>query len=197
MPKQVDREARRRQIAEALHRILDRDGLEAVSLRDVAAEAGVSMGMVQHYFKNKDQMLYFALEHLHARITRRIAARADFGSPRDLIRSGMIEMLPLDDERRTEARIAMAFLGRSVVAPSLATLLREAYPHIIAFWAGQLRTAQETGQVPGDLDPEREAMILYALTQGLVSPTLIDCYPAELVEATVDYHLDRLFRQGR
>ncbi|SNR91049.1 transcriptional repressor [Streptosporangium subroseum] len=106
-------------------------------------------------------------------------------------------MLPLDDERRTEARIAMAFLGRSVVAPSLATLLREAYPHIIAFWALQLRTAQEAGQVPGDLDPEREAMILYALTQGLVSPTLIDCCPAELVEATVDYHLDRLFRRGR
>jgi TetR/AcrR family transcriptional repressor of bet genes len=197
MPKQVDREARRRHIAEALHRIIDREGLEAVSLRDVAAEAGVSMGMVQHYFKNKDQMIYFALEHLHTRITQRIAARADLGSPRDLIRSGMIEMLPLDDGRRTEARIATAFLGQSVVVASLGTVLGEAYPHIVAFWAQQLRIAQEAGQVPDDLDPEREAMILYALTQGLVSPTLLDCYSAELVETTVDYHLDRIFRQDR
>ncbi|WP_329083874.1 hypothetical protein [Streptosporangium sp. NBC_01469] len=43
MPKKVDHEVRRRHIAEALHRIIDRDGLDAVSLREVATEAGVSI----------------------------------------------------------------------------------------------------------------------------------------------------------
>ena len=47
---------------DALWRITRRQGWDAISLRNVAAEAGVSMGMVQHYFTTKDQMLRFAVE---------------------------------------------------------------------------------------------------------------------------------------
>jgi AcrR family transcriptional regulator len=49
-------------------------GLEAVSLRDVAAQAGVSMGAVQHYFASKDQMLLFALSHMRDRVLARMHA---------------------------------------------------------------------------------------------------------------------------
>ncbi|ADJ48081.1 TetR family transcriptional regulator [Amycolatopsis mediterranei S699] len=42
------------QIAEALQRLTTRAGLEGVSLRQVAAEAGMSMGSVQHYFTRVD-----------------------------------------------------------------------------------------------------------------------------------------------
>ena len=51
MPKKVDRQERRTRIADALMRVAADQGLEAVSLRHVAAEAGVSAGMVQHYFR--------------------------------------------------------------------------------------------------------------------------------------------------
>jgi AcrR family transcriptional regulator len=56
----VDREERRSRIAEAILRIAASRGLDEVSLRDVAAEAGVSMGQVQHYFSTKREMLMFA-----------------------------------------------------------------------------------------------------------------------------------------
>ncbi|MEU4405202.1 TetR/AcrR family transcriptional regulator [Streptosporangium sp. NPDC023963] len=196
MPKKVDHEVRRRHIAEALHRVIDRDGLDAVSLREVAAEAGVSMGMVQHYFATKDEMLMFALEHLNARVGLRIATARNRDSPRELVRAAVLELLPLDDERRTEARIALAYLARSVVAVDLADLLRAALPHVIGFYAEQIRIAQGDGQVPANLDPEREATILFALVQGLVNPALIGHYTPEAVVAAVDYHLDRLFPRG-
>lgn len=61
MPKKVDRHERRTLIADALMRVAARQGLEAVSLRHVAAEAGVSPGMVQHYFRTKDEMMAFAM----------------------------------------------------------------------------------------------------------------------------------------
>ena len=61
MPKQVNREERRRDIAAAVLRIVTTRGVEAASLRAVAAEASVSMGAVQHYFTTKDEMLRFAL----------------------------------------------------------------------------------------------------------------------------------------
>jgi TetR/AcrR family transcriptional repressor of bet genes len=177
-------------------RIIDRHGLEAVSLRHVAAEAGVSMGRIQHYFATKDQMMIFALVHVHERIYQRVNACLDPRSPRDLIRSAIIEMLPLDDERRTEARIALAFLARSAVEPALATTLREGYPHHAVFFAEQIRRAQQAGQAPADLVPEEEAVILFAITQGLVNPTLIGHYTQETVIKAVDHHLDRIFSGG-
>ena len=57
MPKKVDHQERRTLIADALMRVAADQGLEAVSLRHVAAAAGVSSGMVQHYFRTKDEMM--------------------------------------------------------------------------------------------------------------------------------------------
>ncbi|MFB8061103.1 TetR family transcriptional regulator, partial [Kitasatospora purpeofusca] len=51
MTARVDHEERRRQIAEALLRIADTQGLQSASMRAVAAEAGVSLRLVQYYFE--------------------------------------------------------------------------------------------------------------------------------------------------
>jgi len=87
MPKQVDHEARRQRIADAVCRLAARRGLEGVSLRHVAVEAGVSMGQIQHYFTTKDEMLLFALRTMSDRVERRLGA-ADYSlvahGPHDL-----------------------------------------------------------------------------------------------------------------
>ena len=75
MPKQVDHESRRRQIADAVCRLADERGLEGVTLRDVAARAKVSMGAVQRCFRTKEEMLVFALSHIGERIAARVTAR--------------------------------------------------------------------------------------------------------------------------
>ncbi|CAM5617391.1 TetR family transcriptional regulator OS=Streptomyces alboniger OX=132473 GN=CP975_10770 PE=4 SV=1 [Streptomyces alboniger] len=64
MPKRVDHAERRTEIAEALVRVAGRRGLHAVGMRDVAAEAGVSLRLVQYYFETKEKLLLFGLEHL-------------------------------------------------------------------------------------------------------------------------------------
>lgn len=64
MPKRVDHEERRAQIAEALVRVAARRGLHAVGMRDVAAEAGVSLRLVQYYFETKENLLFYGLQHL-------------------------------------------------------------------------------------------------------------------------------------
>ena len=60
MPKQVDHQQCSRHIGEAVLRLIAIRGLEAASLRNVAAEAGVSMGTVQDYFTSKQETLDFA-----------------------------------------------------------------------------------------------------------------------------------------
>src|SRR3712207_1527593 len=115
MPKKVDHEERRRLIAAALIRVAAQQGLEAVSLRHVATAAGVSVGMVQHYFRTKDEMMSFALAAVRDRNQQRItAAIAELGErppARLLLRTMIAAVLPLDEESRDDGRVALAFLA--------------------------------------------------------------------------------------
>src|SRR5699024_5131185 len=50
-------------IAEAAWNIIENEGIEKVSIRRVAAEAGMSPGALRHYFSTKDEMLLFIIEY--------------------------------------------------------------------------------------------------------------------------------------
>ncbi|MEV0698805.1 TetR family transcriptional regulator C-terminal domain-containing protein [Saccharopolyspora sp. NPDC050389] len=197
MPKQVDHEARRIQIAEALMRLASRGGLEAVSLRDVAAEAGVSMGAVQHYFKSKDEMLGFAMGHVNNRASQRIVQRLGQEGQRPrvrvVLRTLMLEMLALSDDSRMEFLTHIAFFLRALGAPDLAETYREWWPKLEEWVVSELRAAQESGELPADRDPEREAEALLLIPDGLSIGLLLGHRTGEGAIAAVDYHLDRLF----
>jgi AcrR family transcriptional regulator len=77
MPKVVDHEERRAELCAAVWRLASREGLEAVTVRGVAEEAGWSTGAVVHYFADKEDLLlsaWFAL--LGLALTRPALARA-------------------------------------------------------------------------------------------------------------------------
>src|ERR1700678_3301362 len=74
-PKRLDHEERRRQIADALLRTAAKRGLHATGMREVAAEAGVSLRLVQYYFGTKEELLLAAMQHLAARFSERGLAR--------------------------------------------------------------------------------------------------------------------------
>ncbi len=193
MPKKVDPQVRRRQIAEALHRVTATHGLDGVSLRHVAAEAGVSAGLVQHWFCTKDQMLQFALETVSEQVETRLARRMaeiEHGTPRQAVRALLIELLPLDEQRRLEAHVAVAFGARAAVSPEIARSLRAGMDQMRAFLADRIRAA---GGAYGADRAERAAVALTALVDGLTAHTLAQQCTPQAAEAALDDHLDRLF----
>jgi DNA-binding transcriptional regulator YbjK len=68
--------ARERPLMEATLRIVGRNGLDGVTHRAVAAEAGVSLGAVTHHFKTRDVLVDAALRHALAREVGRLRALA-------------------------------------------------------------------------------------------------------------------------
>ncbi|GGQ73847.1 TetR/AcrR family transcriptional regulator [Couchioplanes azureus] len=188
MPRKVDSHQRRTRIADALMRVAAAQGLEAVSLRHVAAEAGVSAGMVQHYFRTKDEMMRFALsvvrDRTQVRVTEAIARLGAEPEPRLLLRTMITAILPLDDESRALGRVALAFLAYTAVRPAAGSALREDTAEMTGFVAGLLDVA----------DPERAAAGLLALMEGLGVHLLGGHRTAGQALATLDDHLDRLFR---
>ena len=195
MPKRVDHRERRALIADALMRVAAEQGLEAVSLRHVAAAAGVSAGMVQHYFRTRDEMMAFALavvrERNEARVSRAIAALGATPAPRTLLRTMLAELLPLDEERRVDGRVALAFLAYTAVRPAVAAALHDETAALLGFVAGLIRA----GAKPG-VDPEPAAVALLAVMEGLGVYLLGGHYPPETALAALDAQLDLLFGPG-
>ena len=112
MPKIVDHEERRAELRDAVWRLASRDGLEAVTVRGVADEAGCSTGALVHYFADKEALLQFAFRTVADRIMRRLAAAEEATTdPLELARTMLLEGLPLDRERQAEVRLWFAFLG--------------------------------------------------------------------------------------
>jgi AcrR family transcriptional regulator len=187
MPKKVDHRARRTLIADALMRVAARRGLEGVSLRHVATEAGVSAGLVQHYFATKDEMMAFAMAVVRdlsqARVTEAVARLGADPPPRLLLRTIIATLLPLDDQSGDHGRVALAFLAYTAVRPTAAAALREDTAQLLTFLAGL---------VPGP-DATRAAAGLLALMEGLGVYLLTGQYTPDQALGVLDAHLDLIF----
>ncbi|WP_422774110.1 TetR/AcrR family transcriptional regulator [Plantactinospora sp. WMMC1484] len=197
MPRKVDHEQRRRRIAEAVWVIVALRGMAAVSLRDVAAEAGISLGQVQHYFKTKDQVLRYAGQRLvelaGEELRRSLAARPEPPSPRGTIRAVAEQTVPATPERRAGAAVWYAFVTRAVTAPELAALIRDAWAGTHALITEALRAAQRAGQLDHRLDPALSAATLQTVIDGLVPQVLVGHRSPTDALAVVDHHLDLVF----
>ncbi|MGI5358772.1 TetR/AcrR family transcriptional regulator [Streptomyces sp. CA-252508] len=199
MPKRVDHAERRTEIADALIRVARRRGLHAVGMRDVAAEAGVSLRLVQYYFQTKEKLLLFGLELLAERFGERVSARVLAAGhnpgPRAMVEALLMAALPTDDESRTFHHLYTSYAVLAVNDPALA-----AQPFIKNPDAAEdaltelLRQAHEAALLEPGVDPRSEAAGLLSMSAGLGTSILVGQRSPESATAILDHHLSRIFR---
>ena len=78
---------RREQLVEAALTVASRDGIEAATVRAVAAEAGVSLGVVHYCFQDKDELLRAMAHAITARNSVQGLSQIPPGLP---VASGML-----------------------------------------------------------------------------------------------------------
>ena len=157
-----------RSIADSTIRIIARDGFDAVSVRQVTQEAGLAPGTVQHHFPSRDDLMRVAMERTADRQLERIT---DLPAIRDAFRiaqRGLRTLLPLDEARREEAVVWIAFSAAASTRPSLRqaheqgiALLRRHIRHVIEY-------AHEVGQTRSGVSLELAAVSLGATIDGLI-----------------------------
>lgn len=194
MPKVVDHDQRRRHITDAVCRITLRGGLAAATFREVAAEAEVSVRLIQHYFGTKAALLETTQQHVGERSIARLMRwiEATDGSPRAVLAAFLKSFVPVDDETRVATLMYIALYTESIV-PVLderldsrrTTEAHMAYDAIVE----QL----ERGPLRAGVDPAREAQLIMALMPGVGQYVLDQTISADEAYGIVDYHLDRLF----
>lgn len=191
MPRTADHGARRAQIIDGLVRVAGRDGLHAVTMRSVAAEAGVSLRLVQYYFESKARLMSAALERLERQSHERWAARLeDLADPsaREVVEALLAEALPTDPESRVFHQVWTSYAVLALTEPSLA-----AQPFVDGPDRLERRITEVLAGagVPGD--PAAEAARLLALAHGLGTSVLVGRRSPESAMDILRHHLDGLF----
>jgi AcrR family transcriptional regulator len=192
MPKIVDHEQRRRELGHAVWRVIRRDGIDHASVRPVAEEAGWSPGALRHYFATHSELLAFAMGLVVERIEGRIASLDRPTDPRQAVEQVLQELLPLDDERRAENEVWLAFTARALIDPELRAQHNEVHDALHRACASALDTLVAAGRASAGPETALQVERLHALTDGLAVHTALrpDLMPPERIVAVVRLHLD-------
>ncbi|GAA1173499.1 TetR/AcrR family transcriptional regulator [Nesterenkonia xinjiangensis] len=122
MPKKVDRTARRDEIVRTYLKIAARDGMEAATTRALAAELGVAVGSLWHYFSGFDEVLSSAFRMIFDRTNARIGHLVEGLDGLAALRAMLEEVLPIGSVPRDEAYVVVSFWGRVAANPSVGSL---------------------------------------------------------------------------
>jgi AcrR family transcriptional regulator len=168
VPRSVEESVRRRDVAEAVWRVVRREGLEGASVRAVAGEAGLSMGSLRHYFPSQSELHVFAMRLVTDRIRARVEALPDTPDPGRWAMGVLEQMLPMDADRRAESEVWLAFSARALVDPELGALRDEGWDLLREVCHNLVRRFADAGALASDLDPDTEVARLHALVDGLL-----------------------------
>lgn len=152
--------------------LVARAGWDAATVASVAQQAGMSVGLVQHYFARKDDLLLFTYRQVRGDITARVARHIADGEARQhtieaVVRESLGELLPLDAARRGEYRVTRAFFGRALDSPPLAEVATAAAAELRERLAVAVTNGTRCGEVAPETDAALAATRIAALVDGL------------------------------
>jgi AcrR family transcriptional regulator len=195
MPKIIDHEKRREQIAEATWRVIVEQGMEGATVRGIAKEAGLSLGALRHYFATQDELLMYAMQLVKERATARIAEIADNEewAPKERITKIFLELLPTNQEKMVEMEVWFAF---TVYFRHKKEGFDAQHDGIYAGVRKLLDSADQLNLLRKELDKDLEAEKLYAVIDGLalhayLEPQRVD---GEWITKVLEHHLASLFQ---
>ncbi|MFF3957168.1 TetR/AcrR family transcriptional regulator [Streptomyces sp. NPDC001890] len=195
MPKIVDHEQRRRRLVEAVWALAVRGGIEQVTLRKVADEAGVSMGQVQHYYSSMQALIRDALDRavraVNANIENAVGA-AGATSPEAVLSACLHALISSDEASVRLMRFSLAAAGRAVSDPTMARVLAPGDDELLSFTAGLITAArQERGSEPRGSE-HLDADISWSLAAGLGVDVALGYRTPDAAQRLLDYHIDQI-----
>ena len=169
----------------ALYRVVDAEGLDAASLPRIARELNATTGLLQKYFRSKDELLLFAQDQLVEELTASVTAVLNQeGRLQDRLHKALCAIALIDDAAR--ARVWLAFAARAVANPRLHARHVEGAREI----RDLCRQVLEAAGLDGG-----EAVGLAALVDGVTAQRALEpeVMTAEVAQRVIARHLERLW----
>jgi AcrR family transcriptional regulator len=167
MARQADHKERREVFAMAALRVIMRAGVDGLTVREVAKEAGFTTGALTHYFTSKDQVLIEASEMSARPVRTRMERAGRDKSALAALRRVVGESLPITPVARGYWRVWVGFWERASYNSEVKRVMCVRYEE----WRGRLaviiRRAQDEGEAASEFDAELAAQELVALIDGI------------------------------
>jgi TetR/AcrR family transcriptional repressor of bet genes len=175
-------------ILTAVQDILIERGIEDVTIRNVAAAAGLSIGAVQHHHRTKDDLIMAAMDEVSRNFIERVSAalQPDASARKNL--DAVCRILGgVDEESRTASVVWLAYASKATTSSAVADahraswrLMEEGLTTLLQRW---------NPSIGGD-----DAAMLMALLDGIAiaRATETDRMTPDRAHQLIDTYLNRL-----
>lgn len=197
MPKIVDYEAQKHVIAEATRELIRQGGLRKATVRNVAKQAGMSVGAMRHSFPNQEDLIQYAMNLIVRQVTMRINQQAVSSEQENLTQNKAVnifyQLTALDEEQKTEMKVWLSFCVEAFYKPELKPLNDQMYDSIHSVVYHVLMDMAEAGLVRAGLDMDYETNSLHLLIDGLALHRVIR--PEKMSEAQMKEMLKKKLQE--
>ncbi|MEU3622345.1 TetR family transcriptional regulator [Amycolatopsis coloradensis] len=148
MPKIIDHDERRSHIVDVTWDLITQGGIEAATMREIAAAAGFANGALKLYFPSKEDIIQATYE----RALGMMREYVELDELRGLValRELCVSSMPIDEDRIAAGRVLLTFWQLSLTNPKL----QHKYLEHIRSWRGLLHRYLTEGREDGDIVTE-------------------------------------------
>jgi len=166
VPRLIDHDQRRKQIAAIVEEIVYEHGADALTIRDVAGRVGCSTTVVSHYFRTKLEMLLFTHQLVRSRAE---ALLEDAVRNRSSLEEALLALLPVSDQRKRDWNTWFAFWGMAPADPRVTAEWFEGASQAKSLFEDLIRIGQEKGEIVPAIEPRMGAMMVQVIMNGIAS----------------------------
>lgn len=176
-------ETRRELIVESALRLILKNGYDRTTLDHVAAQAGVSKGLISYYFPNKDALFLAVLERILARLRADLEAcyRADL-SARDRLRLNIKNLFDSEKRARQYYTVLIDFLARAPRDREIQGYTEIIYQTVLTYVEWTITDGVRAGEFR-PVDTHEAAQMMVALMEGLMLQFLFNRQGVSLEDA--------------
>ena len=171
------RQATRNAIVEAAMRCFAQRGYAQTTIRHIAAEAGISIGLMYHYFDSKEALLQAVFEKCMAVLSGVLVEAYRGSEPGRRIPNLLRAMFGMLEEDRAFWTLFQMLRGQPAIVAILGDAFRQWTRRLGQLFTAELRSA-------GRVEPELDALILYSLIEGTIQQYLLDPDEYPLAQVT-------------
>ncbi|UJL46040.1 TetR/AcrR family transcriptional regulator [Virgibacillus sp. NKC19-16] len=196
MPKKIDHAERKNQIVEAMFSIIHHSGFEKVTLREIAKEAGISLGSVQYFFPKQKDIYVFAMDVIYQRFEDRMqkVIQVDQGGFENAVR--MIKQIvhANTEEEKMENDIWMKFSIMATMNPEYHAT-KDRFREVNYNFAKDILTMLDSnGFINGSINIGNSANSLTIFIHGLIFESVIydNLYNNPVIEKEIRAYLRKI-----
>lgn len=186
-------EERRDCIVAAARKLILKHGYDRTTLGQVAAEAGVSKGLVSYYFCTKEELFRAVLESILSRLRRDLEAccRPD-RSAWEQVQLNLRNLFGSERRTRSYYTVLIDFLAQAPREKSVRDYTREIYQTHLSYMERTVAMGVQSGEFK-PVDPHAAASMLVGMMEGLILQWL---YNPDRLSLTQGYELSERFARA-